>query len=150
MHNDASVGPETPHSPSRECLRQCIHIGRNVTLRQFYQNNRLVHRGTQMTVTDEPYMSKLEYELHQVKEQLRDTENQVAALSDKVMTYRYRWLEEYYRADNLEHHMPFDIYVPVLGQIAAGAPSPTYSLEFLEYNEAGEVSGEEHGEEEHL
>jgi hypothetical protein len=76
-----------------------------------------------------------EFELHQVKEQLRNAEDNIAYLSDRVITYRYRWLEEYYHAKNLECHMPSGIYVPDLGQIPLGAPSPGFSTEFLAWDD---------------
>jgi hypothetical protein len=62
-------------------------------------------------------------------------EDNIAYLSDRVIMYRYRWLEEYYRAKNLEHHMPSGIYVPDLGQIPLGAPSPSFSTEFLAWDD---------------
>jgi len=55
-----------------------------------------------------------------------NAENNVAYLSDRVKTYRDRWLEEYYRADNLKYHMPSGIHVVDLPQIPEGAPSPTF------------------------
>jgi hypothetical protein len=81
-------------------------------------------------------------ELDRVKQKLKTTEETVAHLLEKVRTYRYRWLEEYYRADNLERHMPCDIYVPHLAQIAEGAPSPGFSSAFLEWELEGEGEGE--------
>jgi hypothetical protein len=42
------------------------------------------------------------------------------------MTYRNRWLEEYYRANNLEYHMPSGIHVVDPPQIPVGASSPTF------------------------
>jgi hypothetical protein len=77
-------------------------------------------------------------ELDRVKQKLKTTEETVVYLLEKVKTYRYRWLEENYRADNLEHHMPCDIYVPHLAQIAEGAPSPGFSPAFLEWELEGE------------
>lgn len=68
---------------------------------------------------------------------MKNAESTIAHLSDKVTKYRYRWLEEYYRAENLDRHMPGDIYVPDLPQIAVGIPSPSCS-EFLMWDEAGE------------
>ena len=68
-----------------------------------------------------------ESELCFVKEQLRNTENSVAYLSDRVKIYRDRWLEEYYRTNNLEFHMPSDIVVADLPQIPEGTSSPTFS-----------------------
>ncbi|KAG1893721.1 uncharacterized protein F5891DRAFT_985624 [Suillus fuscotomentosus] len=75
-----------------------------------------------------------ESELDQVKQKLSTAEDTVVYLSDKMMTYRYRWLEEYYRADNLERHMPSDVCLPIVPQIAEGAPSPGLSPEFLEWD----------------
>jgi hypothetical protein len=69
--------------------------------------------------------------MNQLEEQLRSAEESIAYLTDRVMVYRYRWLEEYYRADNLERHMPSDIYVPDLAQIPLGTSSPGFSAEFL-------------------
>ncbi|KAJ8581091.1 hypothetical protein M405DRAFT_847254 [Rhizopogon salebrosus TDB-379] len=155
MHN-AQIVSRTPGSPSPNRLRQCIH---NVTLRftlsfqlsstlrssdsdlqistdckQFHQNDRLVHRGTQTTVTDEQSTSEVESELHRVKEQLRNAESSIAYLSDRVKTYRNRWLEEYHRADNLERYMPYGNHVPDLAQIPDGAPSPSFSPDFLAWD----------------
>ncbi|KAG1802175.1 uncharacterized protein HD556DRAFT_1438212 [Suillus plorans] len=83
---------------------------------------------------DNRSISEVESELDQVKQKLSTTEDTVAYLSDKMMTYRYRWLEEYYRADNLKHHMPSDVCLPIIPQIAEGAPSPGLSPEFLEWD----------------
>jgi len=60
-----------------------------------------------------------------------------------VRKYRYRWLEEYHRANNLERHMPRDVHVPDLGQIAEGASSPGFIPDFLECDAAGEDSEQE-------
>lgn len=89
-------------------------------------------------VTDNRSVSDVLSELDRVKQKLKTTEETVAYLSEKMRTYRYRWLEEYYRADNLERHMPSDIYVPHLAQIAEGAPSPGFSPGFLEWELEGE------------
>ncbi|KAG1850670.1 hypothetical protein F4604DRAFT_1934350 [Suillus subluteus] len=91
-------------SPPRKRLRRCIHVGSNVTLKQGRRTPRR--------------------ELRHAKEQLANAENVIAYLSERVNTYRYRWLEEYYCADNLERHMPCDIDVPELGQIPEGLASP--------------------------
>lgn len=92
-------------------------------------------------VEDAQSISEGESELCRVKEQLRNAESIIAHLSDKVTKYRYRWLEEYYRAENLNCHMPCNIYVPDLPQIALGIPSPSCS-EFLKWDEAGEDPGQ--------
>ncbi|KAG2046381.1 hypothetical protein BDR06DRAFT_977516 [Suillus hirtellus] len=81
--------------------------------------------GTQTTVSNKQCMSE-EYELQLIKEHLRNAENNIAYLSDRVMTYRDRLLEEYYHADNLEHHMPSNIHVAHPPQIPYGAPSPMF------------------------
>jgi hypothetical protein len=84
-------------------------------------------------------VSDVESELDQVKQKLKTAEETVAHLSERVSTYRYRWLEEYYRADNLERHMPCDTLVPHLAQIAEGAPSPGFSPLEWELEEEGEA-----------
>ncbi|KAG2131481.1 hypothetical protein BD769DRAFT_1386699 [Suillus cothurnatus] len=65
--------------------------------------------------------------------------------TDRVKTYRDRWLEEYYCADNLEYHMPSGIHMVDLPQIPEGAPSPTFFPGYLdsddEYLEHEEVNG---------
>lgn len=64
-----------------------------------------------------------------------------------MQTYRDRWLEEYYRANNLEYHMPSNIFVADLPQIPLGAPSPTVFPRYLcgddECSEREEDSGGE-------
>jgi hypothetical protein len=85
----------------------------------------------------------VESDLRLIKEQLKNTENTVVHLLDKVRMYRYRWLEEYHRANNLELHMPYDIHVPDLAQVAEGAPSPDFFPDFLEYDAAEEGSEQE-------
>lgn len=87
-------------------------------------------------VTDGQSMIELEFELGQVKEQLSNANNNIVYLSDRVITYRYRWLEEYNRAENLDHHMPHDVCVPDIPQVADGAPSPSTLSEFLNWDEA--------------
>jgi hypothetical protein len=86
-----------------------------------------------------------EAELRFVKEQLRNADNNVAYLSERVTMYRVRWLEEYYRANNLESHMPSDIHVAILPQIPVGAPSPTFFPSYSdgdgEYSEQQEDGG---------
>lgn len=42
-----------------------------------------------------------------------------------MTTYRWRWLEEYYRTDNLKHYMPYGVCVPDIGQISNDTASPT-------------------------
>ncbi|KAG1891581.1 uncharacterized protein F5891DRAFT_986770 [Suillus fuscotomentosus] len=97
----------------------------SIASEQIRQNRNLIDMGTQTTVSNEQCISE-ESELQLVKEHLRNAENNIAYLSDRVMTYRDRWLEEYYRADNLEHHMPSNIHVAYPPQIPYGAPSPTF------------------------
>ncbi|KAG1889784.1 uncharacterized protein F5891DRAFT_1198372 [Suillus fuscotomentosus] len=161
MYGKAGIGPQTSDSPSRKRVRQCIH---SVTLNfqlssacalgssgvessqmdtdcmQFHQNIQSLHKGTQTIVEDGRSTSKLESELHQVKEQLRNAENSAVYLSDRVAMYRYRWLEEYYHAENLVRYMPPGTYVPDLPQIADGVPSPSTSFNFLKWDEADEGS----------
>ncbi|KAG1895079.1 uncharacterized protein F5891DRAFT_984534 [Suillus fuscotomentosus] len=119
--------------------------------RKIHSNDRLVDRGTQTAVEiagtsstrlgdfhrvmNDRSIGEVESELDQVKQKLRTTEDTVAYLSDKVGTYRRRWLEEYYRAENLKHHMPCEVCIPDLPQIAEGIPSPGFSPEFLEWEE---------------
>lgn len=91
---------------------------------------------------DEELQDGVESELHRLKEQLENAENVIAHLSERVNTYRYRWLEEYYRADNLKHHMPCDIVVPVLGQIPEGLASPAFFPELFTWNEGGSEQGD--------
>ncbi|KAG1885836.1 hypothetical protein F4604DRAFT_1676299 [Suillus subluteus] len=114
-------------SPPRKSLQQCFLVEKNVTFR------------IQLSSSGE------ESELRLVKEQLRNAEKNVAYLSDRVKTYRDRWLEEYYRANNLEYHMPSGIHVADLAQIPEGAPSPTFFPGYLdgddEYLELEEVNG---------
>jgi hypothetical protein len=84
---------------------------------------------------DEESQGRVESELLRVKEQLEDAQNVIAHLSERVSTYRYRWLEEYYHADNLERHMPSGVYVPDLDQIQEGIASPAFYPEFFTWNE---------------
>jgi hypothetical protein len=91
---------------------------------------------------DEELQDGVESELRRLKKQLENAENVIAHLSERVNTYRYRWLEEYYRADNLERHMPCDIDVPVLGQIPAGTASPAFCPELFTWNEGGSEQGD--------
>ncbi|KAG1847299.1 hypothetical protein C8R48DRAFT_677641 [Suillus tomentosus] len=137
-------------SPSRKRLRQCIHVGGNVTLRgcdvdelrgsdcEQLQTKQLIHSGTQTTGTNEESKSGLESELYRVKEELRNAENNNAYLVERMTTYRRRWLEEYYRADNLERYMPYGVCVPDIGQISNDAASPTGYL-------ACDIEGSEKG-----
>ncbi|KAG2087436.1 hypothetical protein BD769DRAFT_1396589 [Suillus cothurnatus] len=175
MSNMTGIGPRTPGSPSRKRARQCIHVGSSITLnfqlssacalgssdaenpqmgadcKQFSQNIQSFHKGTQTTVENGQSISEVESELREVKEQLKNAESITAHLSDRVMTYRYRWLEEYYCARNLERYMPHDISVPDLQQIAFGAPSPSICSELLKWDETGEGSEQaEHSDGEHL
>jgi hypothetical protein len=73
-----------------------------------------------------------------------NAESNIAYLSDRVTTYRNRWLEEYHRANNLELHMPCGIHVPDLPQIPDSAPSPSFSHLLLAWESASE--GSEKGE----
>jgi hypothetical protein len=82
-----------------------------------------------------------EAELRFVKEQLRNADNNVAYLSERVTMHRVRWLEEYYCANNLESHMPSDIHVAILPQIPVGAPSPTF---FPSYSDGDGEYSEQH------
>ncbi|KAG1748796.1 hypothetical protein EDD22DRAFT_851002 [Suillus occidentalis] len=97
---------------------------------KFIQMKELVNSGTQTTGTEEKSESKsiLESELCRIREQLMDAETNIAYLSNRVGMYRHRWLEDYHRAENLERHMPDDIYIPHLDQIPEGAPSPSSFL----------------------
>jgi hypothetical protein len=70
-------------------------------------------------------------ELHQLRNQLKEAEERIRQLADRVIMYRYRWLEEYYRADNLEHHMPGGVNVPDLAQIPQGTLSPNLYPEYV-------------------
>ncbi|KAG1796057.1 uncharacterized protein HD556DRAFT_1307269 [Suillus plorans] len=107
---------------------------------QFFQMKELVHSGTQTTGENEESEAKgkLESELCRVKEQLKGSQINVAYLSEQVGTYRYRWLEEYHRAENLEQHMPDEVYIPHLNQIPEDAPSPRDLLpKFLSWDDEG-------------
>jgi hypothetical protein len=92
--------------------------------------------------TDERSNCKLEAELCHVKEQLKNAENHIEYLSDRVATYRQRWLEAHHRADNLEHHMPYGIYVPDLDQIPEDTASPKFFPEYLTGSTAGSEQGD--------
>ncbi|KAG1871647.1 hypothetical protein F4604DRAFT_1926085 [Suillus subluteus] len=149
-------------SPNQKRLRRCFHVGSTITLNlnvhthstpdiddlhntdytQFLLNNQVVHTGTQTAGKDEEAHSNMECELRRVKAQLKNAENNIAYLSERVNTYRYRWLEEYYCADNLERHMPGDIVIPELGQIPEGAASPVFFPEFFTWNEGGSEQGD--------
>ncbi|KAG1888807.1 hypothetical protein F4604DRAFT_1674424 [Suillus subluteus] len=149
-------------SPPRKSLQQCFLVEKNVMFRiqlsssgvlrdindakdiqigidckQMHQNRNLINKGTQTRGE--------ESELRLVKEQLRNAEKNVAYLSDRVKTYRDRWLEEYYHANNLEYHMPSGIHIADLAQIPEGAPSPAFFPGYLdgddEYLELEEVNG---------
>ncbi|KAG1869688.1 hypothetical protein C8R48DRAFT_670941 [Suillus tomentosus] len=110
-----------PESHSRKRFRPSVRVGNNVTIKQI---KLLVHSGTQTIYADEESKSELEDELRRVKEQLRSAEDNIAYLSERMKTYRYRWIEDYHRAENLELHMPYGTYVPDLDQIPEGAASP--------------------------
>ncbi|KAG1896778.1 uncharacterized protein F5891DRAFT_983200 [Suillus fuscotomentosus] len=159
-----SSSPPTLDSPPRKSLQQCFHVNEKVTLSiqltsssalrssnsakdiqigidyklraysQIHQNRNLIDRGTQTTVSNEQSISE-ESELRLVKEQLRNEEKNGAYLSDRVKTYRDRWLEEYYRANNLEYHIPSDIHVADLPQIPEGLSSPKLFSDCLEWEE---------------
>ncbi|KAG0704193.1 hypothetical protein DFH29DRAFT_873974 [Suillus ampliporus] len=158
MHSSSTFSARTP-GPPRKRMRQCVHVESNVTLHLqlssvhaprcsdvddlHHTDSRhipgLVHIGMQTTGSDEESTSKVQSELRQVKEQLRNVEDSIAYLSDRVKMYRGRWLEEYYRTNNLECHMPLGTLVPDLAQIAEGASSPHFSLDdLLEWDECEE------------
>lgn len=92
---------------------------------------------------DEEPQGGVESELLRFKEQLEDAKNVIAHLSERVSTYRYRWLDEYYHADNLERHMPCGIYVPDLDQIQEGIASPAFYPEFFTWNEEASQGGDD-------
>jgi hypothetical protein len=77
-----------------------------------------------------------------VKEQLRNANEQITYLVDRVSTYRYRWLEEYYRAENLELHMPDGVEVPDLDQIQEGIASPGFMPGLPGWGGEGSEGGE--------
>ncbi|KAG2086099.1 hypothetical protein BD769DRAFT_1681353 [Suillus cothurnatus] len=153
-------------SPPQKLLRQCIHVGSDVMLnfqlsvihnqrsssidelhntdcKEFLQIKEVVPKGTQTAGKDEEPQGGVESELRRVKEQLENAESVIANLSERVNTYRDRWLEEYYRADNLERHMPYETYVPELGQIPEGIASPAFFPEFFTWNEEREEWGDD-------
>jgi hypothetical protein len=72
--------------------------------------------------------SDLELELCRVREQLMSAETNIVYLSEWAGMYRHRWLEDYHHTENLELHMPDDVYIPHLDQIPEGAPSPSSFL----------------------
>jgi hypothetical protein len=78
--------------------------------------------------------SKLESQLCHIREQLSSTENHIAYLLERMTTYRQRWLEDYHHTENLEHHMPYGICVPDLGQIPEDVASPELFREELTGN----------------
>ncbi|KAG2739947.1 hypothetical protein P692DRAFT_20755427, partial [Suillus brevipes Sb2] len=144
-----------PGSPSRKRFRPNVRVGNSVTINfqlsshveelrssncniaennEIYlpcrQNKILVHSSTQTMGAEEESKSDLESELRRIKEQLRSAEDNIAYLSERVKTYRHRWMEEYYRAENLELHMPYGICVPDLDQIPEGAASPKILAEW--------------------
>ncbi|KAG1761635.1 hypothetical protein EV702DRAFT_1207104 [Suillus placidus] len=77
-----------------------------------------------------------------VKEQLRNVDDHIAYLMDRMRTYRYKWLEEYYCAKNLELHMPDGIKVPDLDQIPEDIASPAFIPELLGWDGEGSEGGE--------
>ncbi|KAG1861341.1 hypothetical protein C8R48DRAFT_673437 [Suillus tomentosus] len=97
----------------------------------------VIIRGIQTTDTDEHSQREAESELIRVKEQLRSAENHIAHLLERVSTYRYRWLTEYHRAENLELHMPNGVYVPDLDQIREDIASPGFMPELLAWDSEG-------------
>ncbi|KAG1759541.1 hypothetical protein EDD22DRAFT_849177 [Suillus occidentalis] len=147
--------PPVLNSPPQQSLVKCFHFKKmsylgelrgindakdiqiGLDCKQIQQNRNLIDRGTQ-TIGEEA-------ELRFVKEQLRNADNNVAYLSERVAMYRVRWLEEYYCANNLKSHMPSDIHMAILPQIPVGAPSPTffpsYSDSNNEYSEQQEDGG---------
>ncbi|KAG2357558.1 hypothetical protein BDR07DRAFT_1380044 [Suillus spraguei] len=96
---------------------------------QFLEITQLVHTGIQATGTDKEFKGELESELCGVKEQLRGMQISIAHLLEWVERYRYKWLEEYHCAKDLELHMPDGTYVPHLDQIPQDAPSPGFKPE---------------------
>lgn len=85
-------------------------------------------------VSNEQSISE-ESKLCLIKEQLRNMEQNGAYLSDRVKTYRDRWLEEYYCTNNLEYHIPSNIHVADLPQIPKGLSSPKLFPDCLEWEE---------------
>jgi hypothetical protein len=77
-----------------------------------------------------------------VKEQLRNVDDHIAYLVDKMRMYRYKWLAEYYRAKILELHMPDGIEVPDLDQIREDIDSPGFMPELLGWDGKGSEGGE--------
>ncbi|KAG1898356.1 uncharacterized protein F5891DRAFT_1191036 [Suillus fuscotomentosus] len=98
---------------------------------------RLIDSETQTIGTDEESISGLESELRRVKEQLENAEIHITYLLERVGTYRRKWLEDYYRAENLERCMPDSVVVPNLGQIPEGAASPAFCPELFSLEEEG-------------
>ncbi|KAG1718396.1 hypothetical protein EDD22DRAFT_848662 [Suillus occidentalis] len=90
--------------------------------------------------TDEESKHELVSELHHVNDQLKSAKADIAYLLERVATYRRRWLEDYYRADNLERHMPYGVYVPDLGQIPEDTASPKLLPDCL----ACDIEGSQH------
>ncbi|KAG2746208.1 hypothetical protein P692DRAFT_20876091 [Suillus brevipes Sb2] len=140
-------------SPSRKRLRQCVHFdGGSVTLNFQLSSAHTMScdighqhdtdcKGTQ-TTDDERSEREAESELSRVKEQLRNANEQITYLVDRVSTYRYRWLEEYYRAENLELHMPDGVEVPDLDQIQEGIASPGFMPGLPGWDGEGSEGGE--------
>ncbi|KAG2122446.1 hypothetical protein BD769DRAFT_1670840 [Suillus cothurnatus] len=132
-----------PVSPTRKRGRQCKHAGNNVTLNLYLSPRRtrssdeddfrhMKHSGTQTPDSDDISKRELESQLRNVKEQLKSARIHIEFLSKRMKTYRYRWIENYYRADNLERHMPDGVVVPDLDQIPESAASPGSFTELSE------------------
>ncbi|KAG1864787.1 hypothetical protein F4604DRAFT_1928589 [Suillus subluteus] len=145
VHKQGSSGIDELHDT--DCmwvLKRCREqLKMELLCREFLQTNEVVPEETQTAGKDEEPQGGVDAELRRVKEQLENAENVIADLSERVNTYRYRWLEEYYRADNLERHMPCDVDVPELGQIPVGIASPAFFPEFFTWNEEGEERGDD-------
>ncbi|KAG2120178.1 hypothetical protein BD769DRAFT_1390382 [Suillus cothurnatus] len=148
--------------PSRKRSRQCFHFGGDSIMLNFQLSS--AHKpmscdmdsqhdtgckGTQTTGlknihldTDKRSRREAESELNQVKEQLRNADDHIAYLVDKMRMYRYKWLAEYYRAENLELHMPDGVEVPDLDQIREDIDSPGFTPELLGWDGEGSEGGE--------
>jgi hypothetical protein len=82
--------------------------------------------------SDDILKRELESQLRNMKEQLKSVRIHIEFLSKRMKTYRYRRIENYYRADNLERHMPDGVVVPDLDQIPESATSPGSFTELSE------------------
>ncbi|KAG1790358.1 uncharacterized protein HD556DRAFT_1310746 [Suillus plorans] len=122
------------HSKSYLQLAAFLNAQEKLNENEFHQ---MVHSGTQMTSINEEYENDLESQLRHVKEQLKSAQIHIEFLSERMKTYRYRWLEQYYCADNLEHHMLDGVYVPKLDQIPESATSPSFFPELLSWSLEG-------------